>query len=156
MMTNRSLKTATLNVTLSFLVHARSKCHALKMASFQFNEENMSLDRVQLVCEQGMKYWMKVEGVNMIEWTNALSTGYNNQFKVVGHIQLRLSGQIPQEKQDEQVKLTSYRLPRSSVPPHTVWVIPTTYEPIFTQVLSQTLELNNSNIQAHAMIQKSM
>ncbi len=55
MIRNDIFANATLNVTVSFLVKAKNKAHAIKMADFQINEETVILDQVQLMNEQGME-----------------------------------------------------------------------------------------------------
>lgn len=140
MIRNDILANANLNVTFSFLVTAKSKAHALKMADFQMNEETMILDQVQLMNEQGMKISLKVKRIEAIHWTSADFTEYSSQFKVTGHIRLALCIPITKVQIEDNLWEAAYKFPESSFQDITVWVIPTSGEPTFTQVISQSLE----------------
>ncbi|WP_372661710.1 hypothetical protein [Cohnella sp.] len=132
----------TFKVTFSYLVNAKSKSHALMMADFNFNEDNIILDRVQLVNENGITRLLKVDRVESVQWTTVDSSDYSNQFKVVGQIHLALSIDSITEHQTENFWKSTYRLPHSVLLDKTVWVIPTKDEPAFTQVISQSMELS--------------
>lgn len=139
---------ATFNVSFSYLVKAKRKTHALGVADFQFNEKNILLDRVKLVNEHGIEKILVVERVESIRWTSVESSEYSNLFNVVGHIRLTLCIDMNTEKNEGTLWKTVYRLPKSVLQDKTVWVIPTSYEPVFTQVLSQSLELSAESIES--------
>jgi hypothetical protein len=142
MIRNDIFANATLNVTVSFLVKAKNKAHAIKMADFQINEETVILDQVQLMNEQGMEKLLKVKRVEAIHWTAADPAEYSSQYKVTGHICLALCIPITREQMEENLWETAYKLPKSSFQDITVLIIPTLNEPAFTQVISQSLEWN--------------
>ncbi|WP_256760965.1 hypothetical protein [Cohnella sp. WQ 127256] len=137
------LAQAQLNVTFTLLVKAKRRTHALGMADFQLNNENIILDRIQLVNEQGFIQTPKVERIDPIQWITVHSTDYSNLFKVVGQIRLVLSMDRNVEHHVDSLWTRAYKFPRSMIQDRTNWVIPTTHEPAFTQVLSQTLEFNS-------------
>jgi hypothetical protein len=132
---------ATLNMTVSFRITAKSKSHALEMANFQVNKSNILLDWIQMENDQGNREILKVELVETLDWTHVYSSEYNNQFKVVGSIRLLLRN----EKNKGTLSKNAYRLPRSVTQEGTIWVLPTSYEPVFTQVLNQTLEWHSES-----------
>ncbi|MBW7460038.1 hypothetical protein ACFOLF_32935 [Paenibacillus sepulcri] len=152
MMKNEMMEHAALNVTVSYLVKAKSKVHALDMARFQLNEETISLDRIQLVNDQGMKRLLKVEHVEFIHWMAAESSEFCDQFKVIGHFRLALRLSHAEEPYEENIHKHHYRLPRSAIQDKTVWVIPTLHQPAFTQVISQTLEWKTKARETTALI----
>ncbi|QMV43618.1 hypothetical protein [Cohnella cholangitidis] len=137
MIRSLSLERATLNVTLSLMVKARRKSHALEMADFLLNENNVIMDRIRLVNEVGSDRLFLMERIDGIHWDTAQLTDYSNLFKAIGHIRMTLRT----ESYSEPLGNHAYRLPRSSLNDRTVWVIPTTNEPAFTQVISQSLEV---------------
>jgi len=139
MMKTDLIELALMNVTVSYLVQARSKSHALKMARFQLNDETISLDGIQLEHRSGLARWMKVEHVESIHWAAAEASEFSSQFKVIGHIRLALRVDAHGDSVDSVLQ-GHYQFPRSVLQDKTVWVIPTLHEPAFTQVLSQTLE----------------
>jgi hypothetical protein len=140
----------TLDVTFSIMVKAKRKAHALEMADYQMNEQNIQLDRIQLVNEQGNKKWVKVGLVESIHWLLVDSCDYTNLFKVIGQIRLVLYIDLRAEHYEENIWNPAYRLPHSNLQDRTVWVIPTSNEPAFTQVLSQSLEINESTVKIKA------
>jgi hypothetical protein len=133
---------ATLNVTFSFMVRAKRKSQALEIAQFRMNEKNIILDRIQLVNDQGIKNWVKVDQLGSIHWMTVESSEYTHLFTVVGQIRLALSIDLRTEHLEESLWKTAYHLPRSRLLDRSILVIPTSSEPAFTQVLSQSLELN--------------
>ncbi len=141
MIKNDIFAQATLKLNVSFRVTAKSKTHALEMAIFQVNEGNILLDWIQLENDQGIKELLKVDNVESILWTHVYSSDYSNQYQVVGSIRLLLR----KEKIKGNLSKAAYRLPRSIIHEKTIWVIPTSYEPVFTQVTSKTLEWNSES-----------
>jgi hypothetical protein len=141
MINNDIIAQATLKLNVSFRIAAKSKTHALEMAAFQVNKENILLDWIQLENDQGIKELIKVDNVESILWTHVYSSEYSNQFKVAGSIRLLLR----KEKNKGNLSKAAYRLPKSVIQEKTIWVIPTSYEPVFTQVTSQTLEWNSES-----------
>ncbi|RKP57323.1 hypothetical protein D7Z26_04935 [Cohnella endophytica] len=140
---------ATLTLNVSFRITARSKTHALEMAAFQVNKENILLDWIQLENIQGIKEILKVECIESILWTQVYSTEYSNQFKVAGSIRLMLR----KDTNKGNLTKTAYRLPRSTIQEKPIWVLPTSYEPIFTQVLHQSLEWNSESRESKELIE---
>lgn len=132
----------TFNVTFSYLVSAKSKSQASLAAGFMINEQTITLDRIQLVNEQGVTRLLKVDRIESVQWTTVELSDYSNQYKVVGHIRLALSIEGTTEHFTENLWKSSYRLPRSSILDRTNWVIPTKDGPAFTHVISQALELS--------------
>jgi len=139
---------AVLNLTVRFRITAKSKTHALEMADFQVNKENILLDWIQLENDQGSREILKVDRVESILWNHVYSSEYSNQFKVVGSIRLLLR----KEKVEGHLYKTAYRLPRSIIHENTTWVIPTSFEPIFSQVLNQTLEWNSEPRKSNVLL----
>lgn len=141
MIKNDTLAQATLKLNVSFRITAKSKTHALEMAFFQVNKENILLDWIQLENDQGIREMFKVDNVESIHWSHVYSSEYCNQYKVIGTIRLLLR----KEKNKGNLSKSAYRLPRSFIQEKTIWVLPTSYEPVFTQVMSQTLEWNSES-----------
>ncbi|WP_239615050.1 hypothetical protein [Cohnella mopanensis] len=134
------LERATFNVTFSLLVKARRKIHALEMADFLFNKNNVTMDSIRLVNEEGSDKLFFLENIESIRWDYAEMTDYSNLFKAVGHISLTLRTDRIPESMEPSTREYHYRLPKSAIKDRTIWVIPTTNEPAFTQVIHQSLE----------------
>jgi hypothetical protein len=140
-MINRcSFEHASLTVSLSMIVKAKRKTQALEMADFQLNEKNMVLDRIRLVNDRGNENFFLMERIESIQWNTAESTDYSNLFKVRGLVRITLIMDKNSEQQDDIPLNSSYRLPKSVLQDRTVWVVQTSNEPAFTQVISQSLE----------------
>lgn len=148
MIKSSSLARVTMNVTFSYLITAKKKSHALMMADFNINEENIIMDRIKLVDEQGKKKILKVDRVDSIRWISVELSEYSNQFRVMGQMHLTLSLDMLPEQDSDKLRITAYRFPRSIIQDKAVLVIPTTNEPAFTQVLSHSLELKAESIEA--------
>ncbi|WP_068774816.1 hypothetical protein [Paenibacillus sp. FJAT-26967] len=126
--------------SISYLVRAANRTHALEAAQVQLNESCIQLGQVRLVNEQGTAKWFKVESLEEPEWTEAQDMHDSNRYKVSGQIKLRLSLQTS-DKVEKELKMNSFRLPKSMIHDHTVWVIPTISRPAFVSVLSQSLHV---------------
>ncbi|QJD87739.1 hypothetical protein [Cohnella herbarum] len=140
MIRNPRSERATLNVSFSILVKASRKIHALEMADFLLNKSSIIMDQVRMVNEEGADKLFFLENIESIRWDYAEMTEYSNLFKAVGHIRLTLRTDKIPESMEIHLRDNDYRLPKSAMKDRTIWVIPTTNEPAFTQVLTQSLE----------------
>ncbi|MCD9022864.1 hypothetical protein [Cohnella silvisoli] len=152
MIKNGICEQATLNVDFALLVKAKRKTHALEMADFQLNDKNINLDRVRLVNEQGIIATLEVERVESIDWIDVELSDYSNLFKVIGNIRVVLRIDRDAEQHKENLWRTAFQIPRSALQDKTTWVIPTSNEPVFTQVMSQSLELSVESGESMALI----
>ncbi|MFB9279078.1 hypothetical protein [Cohnella cellulosilytica] len=140
MMRNTHPNHAVLTVAFALRIRAASKTKAFELAMCQLGERNLCLDRIRLADAQGEERRFSVERIESIRWTAAESTEFSHLFQVHGQIRLEIA-----HEQETLIRAPlplsgEYRLPGSSVSEMTVWVIPTTGEPVFAQVLAQSLE----------------
>ncbi|MFC5647909.1 hypothetical protein ACFPYJ_02010 [Paenibacillus solisilvae] len=140
MIRNDIFVNVTLNATVSHLVKAKSRTHALKTADFQINEETIVMDQIQLINEQGAGKSFKVKRIEAVHWEAAEAEEYSNHFKVAGQIRLELYVPFTMELVEENLWEAGYKLPKASFQDITIWVIPTSNGPVFTQVKSQSFE----------------
>ncbi|MVP01135.1 hypothetical protein [Paenibacillus lutrae] len=128
------------HATISYLVRSANRSHAMEAAQAQLNESCIQLGQLRLVNEQGMAKWFQVEKLEELEWTEAQDMRDSNRYKVSGQVKLRLSLQTT-DKVEKELKMNSFRLPKSMIHDHTVWVIPTISHPAFVSVTSQSLHV---------------
>lgn len=131
---------ANLHVTVSYLVTARSRAHALETANANVNPGTALLNQIKLVNEQAHPAVFTVEGMHDMQWTIASAAEYTGRFKVTGHMTLALRARAGSGTEPPLIGHISYRLPQSIVQERPILVIPTWNEPVFTHVLSQRLE----------------
>jgi len=124
--------------SLSLIVSAGSKSQAAETAAFLLNRESIDLSPVQMVNDEGDKAEFRMESVDAVEWTRVEDIREGGRFKVYGTIRLKLRVSRPEDYASViQAGLSGYRLPRSIIHDHTVWVIPTNCGPAFACVLDE-------------------
>ncbi|WP_204603467.1 hypothetical protein [Cohnella boryungensis] len=141
MMKSIQPESATLSVVFALRVKAASKAQACESSMCQLSAKNLCLDRMRLTNEHGHEAWFAVERIEAIRWTSVESTGFSHQFKIVGQIRLAIRPDWSSRRHAVGSFPCHYRLPGSLHSDKTVWVIPTTNEPAFAQVLCQSIEL---------------
>ena len=133
---------ATFTAAVSYLVSARTRREAIQLAAFRLNESTLRLNQAQLVNDKGEKLTFTVDKVLSLDWTDADFSDFSDRFRVAGNVRLMFRIDTRNASKGRAL-FGSYKLRKALFDDRTAWTLPTTRDPAFVLVTSQSLEWNN-------------